>query len=95
MALAEDREFDVLDSMAMLCFRRGRYREAVDYIEEALALQTERKDGVIYEHAGDIYLAVGKPDLAAECYRLALQYVSYGLDTDGVKTKLQALEAGN
>lgn len=95
LALAEDREFDVLDSMAMLCLRRGRYREAVDYIEEALALQTERKDGVIYEHAGDIYLAVGKPDLATECYRLALQYVSYGLDTDGVKAKLQALEAGN
>lgn len=48
----------IIDSLAWVYFKMGRFAEAVEYLERAIVLQPE--DPTINEHLGDAYWRVGR-----------------------------------
>ena len=60
-----------LDSYAWVLYKLGRYDEAL--VQMKKAVQTETEDPVVYDHQGDIYLALDKMDLARESWTKALE----------------------
>lgn len=67
-----------LDTYAWILFRRGEYKEALEYEKSALEKAgTQGESAEYYEHMGDIYFMNGSPDKALEMWRKALP-----LDTD-------------
>ena len=64
-----------LDSMAHLKYRLGRYDEAAQYIERALArILPGDEPAVLYEHAGDIAAARGRAEEARNYFLAALKH---------------------
>jgi Flp pilus assembly protein TadD len=51
------------DALAWALYKNGRYQEAADAIHSAMSLGT--RDGMLYYHAGMIYMALGD-DLQAQ-----------------------------
>ncbi len=47
-----------MDSLAWVYYRQGKLQQAAAVILEAVSLQGGQKDGVILEHAGDIFFAL-------------------------------------
>ena len=82
-----------LDSMAWVLYRKGSYKEAKLWIEKALKSSDGPPDGVIADHAGDIYAALGDSEKAIKCWRAALESPSEELDSSRVKAKMEALES--
>ena len=64
-----------LDTLAWVLHRRGRQPEALDAIRRAIrhATDAELKDGVLWEHAGDIAAAAGHGGEARKWWGLALK----------------------
>ncbi len=63
-----------LDSLAWVFFKQGKFRKAAIYIEQAIARQKNEFDSIIFNHAGDIFHALGD-DVKAQKYRTeALKY---------------------
>ena len=60
-----------LDTYAWILYKLQRYDEAFTYIQQALENEPEPSD-VLYEHAGDICLRLGKKAKALEYWRKAL-----------------------
>jgi tetratricopeptide (TPR) repeat protein len=58
------------DSLGWVYYRLGRYAEAAAELEKAAA---GRPDAVIFDHLGDTYLKVGKPDKAKDAWRRAVE----------------------
>lgn len=58
-----------LDSYGWVYFRLGDYRKAVDYLSQAVALDS---DAVIFDHLGDAYKATGDTDSARSWWQRAL-----------------------
>lgn len=67
-----------LDSRAWVYFRQGRFLEAMMVIAELMQRDVDAydEDGVIADHAGDIFAANGYQRLAAIYWGLALEKVS-------------------
>ena len=71
-ALAEDPENGgFLDSLGWVYFQKKQYKKALETLESALSF--EKDEGVIWEHVGDAYLALGDPQKAIENYSQGLQ----------------------
>jgi tetratricopeptide (TPR) repeat protein len=62
-----------LDSLAWVYFQMGRFREASNSIERAIAAQGESADNVILDHAGDISMALGDVDRAIAHWERAIE----------------------
>lgn len=61
-----------LDTYAWVLFELGRYAEAAEFIEQALAnIEPGRENTSIYEHAGDIYSMRGNAARALEFWKKA------------------------
>lgn len=58
-----------LDSLGWVLFKMGRSTEAIRHLERARGLEP---DPVIWEHCGDVYMALGREKAALESYRQAL-----------------------
>ena len=72
-------------------FQLGQYEEAKAYLERAAVLQPE--DAVIFEHLGDVYLALGRREMAQQVYRRCLDL---GDDNaEAVRRKLEGLDGGS
>ena len=67
---AEPENATYLDTYAWILFRQERYAEAKIYIEQALRSDS-LVDGVIKEHAGDIFALNGDMDMAMELWQQA------------------------
>lgn len=67
---AEPENATYLDTYAWILFRQQRYAEAKIYIEQALRSDS-LIDGVVKEHAGDIYALNGDMDKAMELWQQA------------------------
>jgi tetratricopeptide (TPR) repeat protein len=80
-----------LDSMAWILFKQNRCREAAYYIDKAIESSKGAPDAVIADHAGDIYLALGKVAEALKYWRLAQTIFSRELDYDNVAAKIKAV----
>ncbi|MBW7998043.1 MAG: tetratricopeptide repeat protein [Candidatus Glassbacteria bacterium] len=83
-----------LDSMGWILFKMGRAENALDYIRNSLAnlRKQQRQDkeySEVYEHLGDIYLVLGKTDLAREAWRNSLEI---DRDNSEVERKLNELD---
>jgi predicted Zn-dependent protease len=71
-ALEQNPEADyIMDSLAWVQYRLGRHEEAWASIRRCISLGGD--DAVIWEHYGDIALAVGKNSEAARGYKQAIQ----------------------
>lgn len=71
-----------MDSYGWVYYRLGDYKKALDYLEEAAKLDN---DPVIFDHLGDAYLAVGKPEEAKVWWQKALEKQP---DNTAIKEKL-------
>ncbi|MDR2124888.1 MAG: tetratricopeptide repeat protein [Desulfovibrio sp.] len=87
-ALEHNPEADyIVDSLAWVQYRLGRYEEAWSSIKRCIDLGGD--DAVIWEHYGDIALAVGRKDDAVHGYRQAVQRDA--ADKRALRRKLNSL----
>ncbi|MDR1489496.1 MAG: tetratricopeptide repeat protein [Desulfovibrio sp.] len=88
-ALEQNPEADfIVDSLAWVLYRLGRHSEAWVNINRCISLGGD--DAVIWEHYGDIALALGKKDEAAKGYKEAIQRQAANLKE--VRRKLSKLD---
>lgn len=83
---AEPDNATYLDTYAWVLYQQGRIEEAGIYIEQALRCDTDSTNlsGDIYEHAGDIYLALGRKTEAIGMWEKALLL---GIDNEAIIRK--------
>lgn len=63
----------ILDSMAWVLFRKGRFQEAKTFMLQSLERCGETPDATILDHAGDIFHALGEKKTAADFWQRALR----------------------
>ena len=78
-----------IDSLGWVLFKMGHNEEALDYIKASLKALGDHPE--VCEHLGDIYHAMGQPELAREAWNKSLELDSDNLE---LKEKLERLEAG-
>jgi tetratricopeptide (TPR) repeat protein len=61
-----------LDSLGWVLFRRGQLKEAREWLEKASALPGGSDDPVVWDHLGDVYLAMRESRRAKESWRKGL-----------------------
>jgi|GEM_PF-2012689 len=79
----------IVDSLAWVYFRLGKYEEAWQTIQQCIGMGTE--DVTVWEHYGDIALAHGKKSEARKGYTEALKLTP---DSAILKNKLENLKSG-
>lgn len=77
-----------IDSYGWYLYRIGKYEEALDSLHRADSL-AQPSDPVILEHIGEVYEKLGKPELAVNYYKKALEL---NPDMEHSKTRLIELE---
>ncbi len=80
----------VLDSLAWVLYRQGKFEAARAEIDRSLALEAQ-PDGVILDHAGDIYRALNRRGQALEFWNRALKNPGNELKPDSVRKKIQQI----
>ena len=84
----------ILDSMAWVLFRKGRFQEAKTFILQSLERCGESPDATILDHAGDIFHALGDKKKAADFRQRALHLLEgTGDDPDLEKAVREKLSA--
>ena len=86
---AEPKNAAFLDSLAWVLFKLDQVKEALPYALQAAEL-TEKPDATVYDHLGDIYAALKKPEQAREAWRKSVslepnEEVRKKLEANGVK----------
>jgi len=71
-----------MDSLGWVYFKKKDYKKAEEFLKKAISLQT---DPVIYEHLGDLYLALRNTKEAARYYKDGLERFP---DSKALKEKL-------
>ncbi len=79
----------ILDSLAWVYYRKGRYQEALKFIREAL--KQVKNDAIIYEHEGDILRALGRDKEALAAYRKGLSLADKTREKQRLKEKIKTL----
>ena len=59
------------DSLGWALYRRGKFAEAATELEKAV--DTEKPDGVVFDHLGDTYQKLGRHEKALEKWRKAVE----------------------
>lgn len=74
----EDRENGAyLDSMGWVLFKQKKNKEALEYLLKAVD-DKKSQHIEIYDHLGDVYMALGNRDKALEAWRKGLEFVGEG-----------------
>lgn len=83
---------NILDSLAWVYFRMGRYEEALEVQRRAIDLVAD--NAVLWDHLGDIYRALDRYDEALDAWRRALDLAGpYDEDVlDDAPAKIEELE---
>ncbi len=63
-----------LDSLGWVLYKRKKYKEALDPLLEAIKLE-EGQHVEIFDHLGDVYVALGEKDKAVEAWKKGLECV--------------------
>ncbi len=79
----------IIDSLAWVYYRRGKYQEALKQIERALKLVPD--DPIINEHYGDILRALGREKEALSAYRKALSLAKKRRERQRIQKKIEEL----
>ena len=83
---------EILDSPAWAYFRRGKYTDALQPMEQASLLMPV--DPVVTDHLGDVYWMAGRTREAEYQWRRALSYKPIEKDATRIQQKLeQGLDA--
>lgn len=64
-------EATFLDTYGWILYQQGKYREALEYIQKAIAGNGADADPTLYEHLGAIQYKLGNKDAAVEAWRKA------------------------
>ena len=91
-------ESAVVDSMGWVCYKKGRFGQAMAYVSRALRL-AEESNGEGLDHLGDIYYRLGEADQAVGAWQKALAAEQGGDGVDGelakrLQNKLKMIESG-
>jgi tetratricopeptide (TPR) repeat protein len=70
---AQPKNGAFLDSLGWVYYRKGDYRKALQYVGDAAKSDAAKDDATVFEHLADIYLKMGKKDLAREQLRKGLE----------------------
>ena len=81
---------EYLDSLGWALHRSGRSAEALAFLRRAVQDASETEVGVIREHLGDVYLALGNRQRALAEWRAALTFG--GSDPQQLRRKIEDLE---
>lgn len=86
-----------IDSMAWVLYRMNDHKNAVVYMERALAEQNRQTKGTVNaelcDHAGDIYFALGDRQKALRFWHMALEHnEDEELDPEQIRNKIKKLE---
>ena len=76
-----------IDTLGWIHFKQGRNQAALSELRKAATLS---RDGVIWEHLGDVYMALGQPEKARERW---LQSLEFDPTLKSVRKKLDDLNA--
>lgn len=88
-ALSSDKNNSAyLDSMAWVMYKKGKYQDALKYIQSAISDDTNIPEALISDHAGDIFLANGDLAQALKYWNLALTTYSEETDSGKIKQKI-------
>jgi tetratricopeptide (TPR) repeat protein len=68
---AEPNNASYLDTLGWIYYKLGRWKEAEQYISEAV--KTGHASAVVHEHLGDVYFQLGNKTMAVEYWKKALQ----------------------
>jgi len=79
-ALELDPNSPTYDKLGLLLYSRGKFSEAVEMFEQAIALRPRYL--LLHSHLGDALSADGQPGLAADAYRNAQQLAIAALDVN-------------
>ncbi|MBF0330782.1 MAG: tetratricopeptide repeat protein [Candidatus Omnitrophica bacterium] len=76
-----------LDSLGWVYYRQGNLTDALSFLQKAV---DKEKDPTIFDHIGDVYQKMSRPDMALEAWRAALK-----LDgtMDAVRNKIRTAES--
>jgi tetratricopeptide (TPR) repeat protein len=77
------------DSMAWALYRKGKFNEALAYINSSIEKQGKLPNAIIADHAGDIHFALGNAAEAIKCWKTALQTYSRETDCPKIEEKLK------
>lgn len=80
-----------LDSLGWVLYRLGRYQEAIDQLESAVAKETN-PDGVMLDHLGDAYLASGMLEKARNAWMRSMDAFDKASEPEKRKAVQQKLE---
>ncbi len=82
------------DSLGWIYYQKGNLEEALYHLQLAVELMEEKneKDGVVYDHIGDIYFKLGDTQTAKDYWQKALKTESSELNTEKTQKKLRDLE---
>jgi tetratricopeptide (TPR) repeat protein len=69
---AEPDNAAFLDSMAWVLFQKGKFKDALTFMDRAVKLIKE-PDATLYDHLGDIHSKLGKKDKAREAWMKAIE----------------------
>ncbi|MCX7999075.1 MAG: tetratricopeptide repeat protein, partial [Leptospiraceae bacterium] len=83
------------DSLGWVYYQKGNLEEALHHLQLAVELMEEKneKDGVVYDHIGDVYFKLGDLQTARDYWEKALQTESAELNIERLKQKLNSLES--
>ena len=84
---AEPSSGYIVDSLAWVLYRLGRFEEAVDPMERAVALLPN--DPIINDHLGDVYWMVGRQREARFQWERALSFDPEEADATRIRRKLE------
>lgn len=70
---AEPENGTYLDTYAWILYKQERYEEARIYMDQVLKLDSADVSGVLYDHAGDIYIKLGLQQEAIDFWQKALE----------------------
>jgi tetratricopeptide (TPR) repeat protein len=83
----EPKNAAYLDSMGWVLFKLHHPQQALDYVLQAVRL-SEEPDPALYDHLGDIYATMGRPDKALEAWNKSLSLEP----SDAVRLKIQTVQ---
>lgn len=85
-----------LDSLGWVLFKRGKFKEAVAPLEQAVKSFNTAGDATIYEHLGDVYLRLNEAAKAKAAWEKAEQAASKAVPPDRrlpeIRKKLEGLK---
>ncbi len=82
---AEPENAAFLDSMAWVLHKQKDHKRALEWMLKALK-HSDEPDATLYDHLGDIYAALKRPDEAREAWRKSLEIEA----SDEVRNKLES-----